>query len=111
LLFCFGETMTFKIVLGAVAVSLLAACTTPAPPPAAGTAPSGPPTGVCNAQGAQFAVGKTAGASVVEEARQRSGAHMARVLRPGQVVTMEFNAQRLNLDINAVGVVTRVRCG
>jgi uncharacterized lipoprotein YajG len=103
--------MTFKIVLGAVAVSLLAACTTPAPPPATGTTPAGPSAGVCNAQGAQFAVGKTAGASVVEEARQRSGAHMARVLRPGQVVTMEFNAQRLNLDINAAGVVTRVRCG
>ena len=50
-------------------------------------------------------------ASVVEEARQRSGSYMARVLRPGQVVTMEFNAQRLNLDLNAAGVITGVRCG
>ena len=73
------------------------------PPPTAGTA--------CNAQGAQFAIGKTPGASVVEEARQRSGSYMARVLRPGQVVTMEFNAQRLNLDLNAAGVITGVRCG
>ena len=73
------------------------------PPPLAGTA--------CNAQGAQFAIGKTPGASVVEEARQRSGSYMARVLRPGQVVTMEFNAQRLNLDLNAAGVITGVRCG
>lgn len=72
-------------------------------PPPAGTA--------CNAQGAQFAIGKTPGASVVEEARQRSGSYMARVLRPGQVVTMEFNAQRLNLDLNAAGVITGVRCG
>ena len=73
------------------------------PPPSAGTA--------CNAQRAQFAIGKTPGASVVEEARQRSGSYMARVLRPGQVVTMEFNAQRLNLDLNAAGVITGVRCG
>ncbi|MDP3604425.1 MAG: I78 family peptidase inhibitor [Polaromonas sp.] len=103
--------MALKIVLGTAAALLLVACTTPAPPPATGTAPTGPPAAVCNAQGAEFAVGKTAGASVVEEARQRSGSHMARVLRPGQMVTMEFNAQRLNLDINAAGVVTRVRCG
>lgn len=103
--------MALKIVLGAVAASLLAACTTPAPTPATDTAPPGPSAGVCNAQGAQFAVGKTAGASVVEEARQRSGAYMARVLRPNQVVTMEFNAQRLNLDVDGAAVVTRVRCG
>lgn len=103
--------MALKIFLGSLAACALAACTTPAPPPATGPAPAGPSATVCNAQGAQFAVGKTAGASVVEEARQRSGSYMARVLRPNQVVTMEFNAQRLNLDVNAAGVVTRVRCG
>ncbi len=103
--------MKLKIILGSLTASALVACTTPAPPPATGTAPAAPSAGVCDAQGAQFAVGKTAGAGVVEEARQRSGSYMARVLRPGQVVTMEFNAQRLNLDINAAGVVTRVRCG
>ncbi len=103
--------MRLKIVLGTVAVSLLVACTAPAPSPVTGTAPGGVPTGVCNAQGAQFAIGKTAGASVVEEARQRAGAYMARVLRPNQAVTMEFNAQRLNLDVDGAGVVLRARCG
>jgi hypothetical protein len=90
---------------------ILAGCTTtggnqptsPMPPPPPGTA--------CNAQGAQFAIGKTAGASVIEEARQRSGSYMARILRPNQVVTMEFNAQRLNLDVDAAGVIKKVRCG
>jgi hypothetical protein len=56
-------------------------------------------------------VGKRAAASTVEEARQRSNSYMARVLWPKQVVTMEFNAQRLNLDVDAAGVVQRVRCG
>jgi hypothetical protein len=32
-------------------------------------------------------------------------------LRPNQVVTMEFNAQRLNLDVDAAGVIKKVRCG
>jgi hypothetical protein len=41
----------------------------------------------------------------------RSGALMARVLRPGQAVTMEFNAQRLNLDLDSGNSVTRARCG
>lgn len=104
--------MALKIILTGAAAWLLVGCTTPSPPSAGtGAAPSGPTAGVCNAQGAQFAVGKTAGASVVEQARQRSGSYMARVLRPGQMVTMEFNAQRLNLDVDGAGVVTRVRCG
>ena len=104
--------MALKYILGGVAALILAGCSTPVPaPPGPGTAPAGPAAGACNAQGAQFAVGKAAGASVVEDARQRSGSYMARVLRPNQAVTMEFNAQRLNLDVDSAGVVTRVRCG
>ena len=64
-----------------------------------------------NAHGTQFAAGKTARASVIEEARQRSGSSMARILPPNQVVTMEFNAQRLNLVVDAVGVVKRCVAG
>ena len=104
---------SFTVSLIVIGLGALAACTTPAGSPATGTGPMPPPAAgtACNAQGAQFAIGKTPGASVVEEARQRSGSYMARVLRPGQVVTMEFNAQRLNLDLNAAGVITGVRCG
>jgi len=104
--------MSLKFILAGGAALALLGCTTPAPPPAAsGPAPAAPAAGICNTQGAQFAVGKAAGAGLVEEARQRSGAYMARVLRPNQVVTMEFNAQRLNLDVDAAGVVLRARCG
>lgn len=89
----------------------LAGCTAPGGTQPTGPMPPPPPGTACNAQGAQFAVGKTAGASVIEEARQRSGSYMARILRPNQVVTMEFNAQRLNLDVDAAGVIKKVRCG
>ena len=34
-----------------------------------------------------------------------------RLIRPGDQVTMDFVATRLNVDISAEGVVTGVRCG
>jgi len=102
---------------GAVAVVglMMAGCSSigpgssPAPAPiGASTAPVG---GECNAQGAQAAVGKNATAKVVEEARVRSGARLARVLRPGQMITKEFDGQRLNLEVDASGKIIAVRCG
>lgn len=91
---------------------LLAACaqTTKSPSPGM-PAPSSASGGNCNVDGARFAVGSKADAALVEQARTRSGSLMARVLRQNQAVTMEFNAQRLNLDVDANSVVTRVRCG
>lgn len=65
----------------------------------------------CNAQPAQFAVGQSSTANVMESARARSGAQMARILRPGQITTKEFNAQRLNLEVDATGRIIAVRCG
>lgn len=104
--------MVLKMIAGALSLAALVACTSPAPAPSVPSpGPAGPVAGACNPQGAQFAVGKQASASVVEDARQRSGSYMARVLRPGQAVTMEFNAQRLNLDVDGAGVVVRARCG
>ncbi len=104
----------FSKVMGMAALAMVAGCSSIGPQPStpkpigASTAPVG---GACNTQGAQWAVGKSATAKVVEEARVRAGARMARVLRPGQVVTAEFDAQRLNLDMDASGKVTGARCG
>ena len=85
-----------------------APASTPASSPGA-TAP--PPSAPCNAQPAQSAVGQSSTASVMESARVRSGAQMARILRPGQMITKEFNAQRLNLEVDANGRILAVRCG
>ncbi|MGD9774655.1 I78 family peptidase inhibitor [Diaphorobacter sp.] len=95
------------LVAAAVLALMVAGCSS-VEPTGAGTAPVG---GDCSAQGAQWAVGKMSTAKVVEEARVRAGARMARVLRPGQAITKEFNFQRLNLDVDATGVVVGVRCG
>ena len=70
-----------------------------------------PVGGVCNAQGAQSVIGKSATASVVEQARVGAGARMARVLHPGLSASMEFDAQRLTLEVDARGVIVAARCG
>lgn len=105
--------MALKLILGSVAfAAALMGCTTPGTPAlGAGPAGGGASEGLCNAQGAQFAIGKAAVASMVESARQRSGSYMARVLRPNQPVTMDFNAHRLNLEVDAAGVIKAARCG
>ena len=65
----------------------------------------------CNPDKAQWAVGKTNTEHNVSEARKQAGAYMVRVLRPGQAVTMEFNAERLNLEVDATGRIVAARCG
>ncbi|MDQ3495496.1 MAG: I78 family peptidase inhibitor [Pseudomonadota bacterium] len=115
--------MTHRLLAPLLAMSLtlgLAACA-----PRAGTAPEASPIPVttppapensmdestCNADAARGAIGKTATAAVVEEARRAAGARIARTLKPGQMVTMEYHASRLNIDVDARNVVTNLRCG
>jgi len=98
-----------KRILPAAAIALLAAAC--AQPPAQAPAPAPPAATACDAAPAQFAVGRPQTAPLVEEVRQRSGAYIARVLRPNQAVTMEFNAERVNVIVDAENKVTAVRCG
>jgi hypothetical protein len=90
--------------LSVTAVLSLAACTTaPTPPPSERM--------VCNPAPAQAYIGKTATADVMEAARKAAGAEIARTLKPGQVVTMEYRDGRLNLLVDAANVITAARCG
>ncbi|MFS2032471.1 I78 family peptidase inhibitor [Polaromonas sp. CT11-55] len=93
----------------AIAFLLISACSST---PATSQAPEpAPVSSRCNAAPAQFSVGRNADAALENEARTRAGAKAVRVLRPNQVVTMEFNAERLNLTVDDAGRVTRVSCG
>ena len=65
----------------------------------------------CNDAAAQFAVGKPADAKLAEQARVRASAVRVRMIHPGQMVTMEFDASRLTIDVDAGGKVVGVRCG
>lgn len=77
----------------------------PAPPPPPVTAAT------CDDSQAQWVIGKKPTEADMEQARKDSGAETVRALKPGQAVTMEFNASRLNLDLDDTGVVTAIRCG
>lgn len=88
---------------------LLAACTTTAAPPMSDPQP--PAQASCNHAAAQSLVGQPATPANVERARQLAGARMARVLKPGQMVTMEFIEGRLNIDVDASNVILALRCG
>ncbi|WP_166360211.1 I78 family peptidase inhibitor [Pseudomonas akapageensis] len=67
--------------------------------------------GRCQAGAADFAVGKQASAELLEQARTRSGAQAARILKPHDMVTLEYRSDRLNLNADDRGVITRVNCG
>lgn len=93
-----------------VAAVLLTACTTTSPPPMSD--PNPPQSTGCDADAARsHALGKSATAETVERARIDAGAQMARVLKPGQMVTMEYREGRLNIDVDAANVIVNLRCG
>ena len=67
--------------------------------------------GRCDASNAAFTVGKPATPELLEQARKASGAQIARVLKPTDMITLEYRSERLNLNADDKGVVTRVNCG
>lgn len=65
----------------------------------------------CRAAGAQAELGKTIDPAVTEAARAGSGALRARVIKPGDSVTMDADPQRLNIEVDDAGRIRRLRCG
>lgn len=92
----------------------LAACAqqTPAPAPAspAGSAGSAAPGTQCDANALGALVGQPAEAVVVK-AQQQSGAKTVRRYETGAMLTMDFRADRLNIETDAAGKVVKFSCG
>lgn len=65
----------------------------------------------CQAAKVQTLVGRLADADTVTQARGQSGAKSVRVLGPHDAMTMDFLSDRLNIEIDAAGVITRLYCG
>ena len=86
----------------------LAACA-PMPPQTGGPLP--PASFQCVAEPAAWALGQAATSEVVERIRVDTHSRTARVLRPGQVVTMEFSAERVNVNVNDRNAIIGVTCG
>lgn len=103
---------------GALAALLLVtACASPEPvsgpaPPAAAPPPATEvPPGACQAAAAQSGVGQAYTEALSAQLQAAAGAKTVRVIRPGQAVTMDYRDDRLNLELDAAGKITRVFCG
>lgn len=71
----------------------------------------GGPSGPCNARPAQFALNQAGDSQLGERAMRAAGAKRLRWIKPGQMYTMEFDSDRLNLEVDANNRVVAVRCG
>ena len=99
-----------SMIVGISCVSLLAVgCTTT--PVVPGPFPPSPAPSACNAAAASWAIGERARPGVLERATLDSGARTARVIEPGEVVTMEFSPDRLTIDVDGRNRIVNVRCG
>jgi Peptidase inhibitor I78 family len=77
----------------------------------AAIAPERPPAGTCDAGRLSRLVGRPGTPELGAEAQRRSGAARLRWIRPGDVVTMDFSPQRLNIHLDARGRVESFACG
>ena len=99
------------LISGLAVVSGCVSTGTPSATSAGGKPAAPAPVQRCAPSGAQWAVGKTNTAQHIEEARKRSGALMARVIRQGQPVTADANVERLNLQVDATNRIISAHCG
>lgn len=93
------------------AAIVMAACTMESSKPEQSATPPASESASCDAAKASFAVGKPYSDEIAQRARQASGARTVRALRPGQVVTMEYLHDRLNLKLDAADRIEGAHCG
>lgn len=65
----------------------------------------------CDASRAQSLVGQQATAELGARAVALTGARTIRWIQPGQVVTMDYREDRLNISLDARNRVEQVSCG
>jgi hypothetical protein len=65
----------------------------------------------CDAQPVQKMIGTRLTSSVENQIKQESSSTRIRVLKPGEVMTMEYDPQRINLILDQQGALTALRCG
>ena len=89
----------------------LAACAQTSPPADTPETPPARLAGQCDAAAVQDLVGKPASSELGADALTRSHAAVMRWLRPGQIVTMEYRADRLNIRVDTQGKILAITCG
>lgn len=112
---------TFLAVVAGIALMACSPSTEPTPAApvepaaAAPVEPATPPTttptdpamaDTCNMAQYTALVGKP-----VTDAGVPAAGPSVRIIKPGDQVTMDFSEARLNIDVDAAGVITGMRCG
>lgn len=69
------------------------------------------PIRVCSPEAVASLVGRTWSDSLRPQALRLSRARAARVTRPGDMVTMDYRSDRLNVHLDGRGRVVRFDCG
>jgi hypothetical protein len=106
-----------RLFVGSALMLAFAACAATPPaststPASDSTTPATPaPSRACDAAPAQWALGKPATADTIERVRVDSHSRVVRMLRPGMMVTMEFNAERVDIRVDGNKVILAVTCG
>jgi hypothetical protein len=65
----------------------------------------------CNAGAITPLVGRTADNATIDQARKLSGARTVRVVAPGDMMTMDYRPDRLNLKTDGKGRIATADCG
>lgn len=102
--------MSPKSIIAPAALALsLAACNGQTPPPA-----ENPPIGAieptCNAEQFVSYVGTPANDATIAAIQAKRGNKAIRVIKPGMAVTMDYRADRLNVDVDDTGTIKRFYC-
>jgi hypothetical protein len=66
---------------------------------------------MCDAQPVQNLIGTRLTPDVESKIRQASSSSKTRVLKPGEVMTMEYDPRRINLILDQQGALSALRCG
>ena len=78
-------------------------------------APQTPPKiqapGKCSITGLKAFIGKRSTVGLANDALKRANANTVRVIGPGEAVTMDYRADRLNIHIDDKGNIDHFNCG
>ncbi|QDH68782.1 I78 family peptidase inhibitor [Marilutibacter alkalisoli] len=93
---------TLTLIAASTLLLATACTTTPLPPQTIGQ---------CNAEPASWAIGRAPDQNLIDDVLRDTGSRDVRVLEPGMAATMDYRADRVNIDVNDRGAITGIRCG